>query len=316
MKRILTITLNPAIDITTAVAELVPGPKMRCEAPRIEPGGGGVNVSRVIKELGGKSLALVAVAGATGTLMRELLAEAEIETAFLEARGLTRQSLAVHDRASGKQYRFVLPGPAQDTAFAEQALATLKELLADGTYPYVVASGSLPPGLPDGFFGEIAEFARARGARLILDTSGPALRAALGCGVFLVKPDQLEARALAASLGVDAEDPARLARSILENGGAEAVVVTLDAEGALLASEEGSVRLRAPKVQVVSKVGAGDSFVGAVSFALANGWPLARACGYGVAAAAAAVTTPATELARKADVDRLYAALETLPSAR
>lgn len=307
MRRVLTITLNPAIDITTAVPELLPGRKLRCETPRIDPGGGGINASRVIKELGGASTALVAVAGATGALMRELLADAGVEAVFLDADGMTRQSFAVHDRATGEQFRFVLPGPTQDAAFAERALARVSKLLADGEYPYVVASGSLPPGLADDFYGSTAELVHSRGSRLILDTSGPALKAALGRGVFLVRPDFAEAKTLAADLGADAEGPETVARSILDRGGAEVMIVTLGADGALLVSEGGSVYIRPPRVRVVSAVGAGDSFVGALSFALAEGWPLERACAYGVAAAAAAVTTEATELAHKPDVDRLFA---------
>lgn len=309
MRRVLTVTLNPAVDITTAVPELVPGRKLRCEAPRIDPGGGGVNVSRVVKELGGASTALVAVAGPTGTWMRALIDAAGIDAVYVEAEGMTRQSLAVHDRASGEQFRFVLPGPTQDAAFAERTLAAVAELVAQGDFPYVVASGSLPPGLSEDFYGRIGETAHSRGARLILDSSGPALQAALGREVFLVKPDLVEAQALAAALGTGADDPEGLARSIRTAGGAEAVIITLGADGALLVSEAGSVRIRAPRVEVVSKVGAGDSFIGALSFALAEGWPLERACAYGVAAAAAACTTEATELAHKPDVDRLYAAI-------
>lgn len=310
MQRILTITLNPAIDYATTVEEFVPGRKLRCEQPRIDPGGGGVNVSRVIKELGGASTALVAVAGVTGALMRELLADTGIEAVFLNAKGTTRQSFAVHDQSSGKQFRLVFPGPEQDSAFAEQTLAKLEKLLAPGDFAYVVASGSLPPGLPDDFYGRVAEIVRKRESRLILDTSGPALRAALGRGVFLVKPDAVEAEALAAALGTEAKDPAVLARSILDGGGAEVVIITLGADGALLASKEGTIRIRPPPVEVVSAVGAGDSFVGALSFALADGWPLDQACAYGGAAAAAAVTTRATELAHKPDVDRLYAEMK------
>lgn len=310
MPRILTITLNPAIDITTTVEEVVPGRKLRCDPPRIDPGGGGVNVSRVIKELGGATTALVAVAGATGVMMQELLEAAAIEMVLVDAAGMTRQSFAVHDRTSGGQYRFVLPGSPQDAAFAERTLAAVRDLLSSGEYPFVVASGSLPPGLSEGFYGDLAEVVRAHGARTILDTSGPALQAALGHGVFLIRTNRHEARELAETLNADPEDPESLARSIVANGSADAVILTLDADGALLVSQHGAVRIRPPAVKVVSPVGAGDSFVGALCFALAEGWSIERTCAYGVAAAAAAMTTEATELAHGDDIKRLFAAIE------
>jgi 6-phosphofructokinase 2 len=310
MPRILTITMNPAIDLTTAVESVVPGRKLRCDPPRVDPGGGGVNVSRVVKELGGATTALVAVAGATGVMMRELLEAAGIETVLVEAAGMTRQSFAVHDRTSGGQYRFVLPGPAQDAEFTERSLTAIGDLLATGNFPYVVASGSLPPGVPDDFYGRLVEMARAHGARTILDTSGPALAGALGRGAFLIRTNRIEAQELAKTLHVDPDDPERFARSIVTSGSAEAAIMALGADGALLVSGDDAVRIRPPHVDVVSPVGAGDSFVGALSFALAEGWPVKRACAHGVAAAAAAMITEATELAHRNDVRRLFAAIE------
>jgi 6-phosphofructokinase 2 len=310
MHRILTLTPNPAIDLTTSVSRVVPGRKLRCEAPKIHPGGGGVNVSRTIAELGGTSTALVAIGGPTGVQMREMLAEAGLEVVFIETSGITRQSFAVHDRSTGEQFRFVLPGPVQDEAFSERMLSILGELLAAGGYGYVVASGSLPPGMPVGFYGRVAELARARGARLVLDASGPALEAALGHGVFLVRINASEAQLLAKVMDLDPSEPEKLCRAIVNEKMAEVVIVALGAEGALLVSRSGALRIRAPQVDVVSAVGAGDSFVGALSFALSIGRSLEQACTYGVAAAAAAVTTEATELARRPDVDRLHAAMK------
>jgi 6-phosphofructokinase 2 len=310
MPRILTITLNPAVDITTTAAEVVPGRKLRCDPPRFDPGGGGVNASRVIMELGGATTALLAVAGETGAMLRALLELTGIDTVFLNAAGMTRQSFAVHDRTNGGQYRFVLPGPAQDTGFAESSLTVIGDLLATGNFPYVVASGSLPPGMPDDFYGSVTMVARAHGARMILDTSGRSLAGALGGGAFLIRTNHIEARELAETLKVDPDDPERLAQSIMASGSAEAAIVTLGADGTLLVTKHGAARIRPPHVDVISPVGAGDSFVGALSFALAEGWPIEHACGYGVAAAAAAMLTEATELAHRDDINRLFAAIE------
>lgn len=310
MTHTLTITLNPAVDMTTEVPELLPGRKLRCSEPRLDAGGGGVNVSRMIREMGGKTTALVAVGGATGQLLCELLENAGVEIATVQAEGKTRQSLAVHDLAKGEQYRFVFPGPLQDGGFTQRLHDKVAELLGGGAYSIVVASGSLPPGLPDGFFGDLAALVSDCGSRFILDTSGPPLRAALGRGLFLVKPDRHEARALAEELGLPAESPEGLARSIVEGGGAEVAIVTKGPEGAVLASADDTVHIPSPAVEVVSLVGAGDSFMGALCFALAGGRSLRQACAYGVAAAAATALTEATELAHRADVERFYAEIE------
>lgn len=312
MSRILTITLNPAVDITTTTAAVEPGRKLRCDPPRIDPGGGGVNAARVIKALGGQTTAVVAVAGGTGAMLRTLVEAAGLDAVFLDASGLTRQSFAVHDRTNGGQYRFVLPGPRQDPEFAERAMTAIGGVLGIGDFSYVVASGSLPPGIPDDFYGRLAEMVRARDARMILDTSGAALAAALGRRVFLIRTNRIEAQELAETLGVDAEDPERLARSIVTSGSAEVAIVTGGADGALLFNGEGAVRIRPPPVKVVSPVGAGDSFVGALSFALAEGWSYERACAHGVAAAAAAMLTEATELAHADDIRRLFAKIADL----
>jgi 6-phosphofructokinase 2 len=312
MPGILTVTLNPAIDVTTSVDHVAPGRKLRCDVPRIDPGGGGVNVSRVIAELGGVSTALVAVGGTTGEMMRSLVAQAGIEAIFLEAAGMTRESFAVHDRSTGEQFRFVLPGPEQGAAFAEETRETFRNLVATGDFPYVVASGSLPPGLPETFYGDLAEIARSCGARMIIDTSGPALASALGRGLYLIRTNDIEAAELAETLTLDPGDPEGLARSIVARGDAETVILTFGADGALLVTADGIARIRPPYVDVLSPVGAGDCFVGALSFALAEGWPIQRACAYGVAAAAAAMITEATELAHSGDVDRLFGLIENV----
>jgi 6-phosphofructokinase 2 len=304
---ILTITLNPALDLTTSVGKLEPGGKMRCAVPRYDPGGGGINVSRIIAELGGESLAFVGLAGHTGRLMREMVENAGIATEAFELRGETRITLQVVERSSDDQYRFVLPGPQQDASVEERLLAALDECIDRGQFRYVVASGSLPPGLSDGFYGRLAGHVNDAGGRLILDTSGPALHSALGKSLYLVKPDRQEAESLLletkAAEDAGVED---LAGSLLACNAAEAVIVTLGSKGAVLASAEGQVRFRSPQVAVRSMTGAGDSFVGALCWALASDWPLVEACRYGVAAAAAAVTTEATELAHRQDVQALY----------
>ena len=310
MTHILTVTLNPAIDFTTAAKHITPGPKLRCDPPVIEPGGGGVNVSRMIHVLGGRSTALVAIGGATGELMRALLAREGLDSVFVEASGDTRVSFAVHERGTNQQYRFVLPGPVQNEAFAARILERVDTLVRERRYACVVGSGSLPPGLPDDFYAQLAERVDRLGAHFVLDASGDALIAGLGPHVSVVKPNDIEARMIADSLGLAHDDYAALGQHLVANGKTRAAVLTLGEEGALLVTKRGVSHCKPPHVPVVSKVGAGDSFVAAMVHGMVSGMPIEQAFVFGVSAAAAAVMTPSTELARREDVERIYAGLK------
>ncbi|HWA19905.1 MAG TPA: 1-phosphofructokinase family hexose kinase [Devosia sp.] len=302
--RILTVTLNPALDITTTTAKLLPQQKLRCDAPRYDPGGGGINVSRVIKELGGESLAFAALGGRTGAMMKRMLDDAGLDVEAWRSRGDTRFSMTVMEEQTGLHYRFVLPGPEQPVASATRLLRRLGERAAAG-YGFVVASGSLPPGLPIDLYGRLAEIARANGAKLILDTHGEALRAALPHRPWLIRLNHHEAQEL---LGGDADRAAHdLARELVERGSAEIAIVAIGERGAFLVSADHSIEIAPPHVDVRSMVGAGDSFVGAMTLALSRGWPIDDATRYGVAAAAAAVTTEATELCEASKVADLFA---------
>jgi len=312
MKRVLTVTMNPAVDAASAVDELTPGRKLRCAEPRYDPGGGGINVSRTIKEIGGTSTALVMAGGPNGERLRAMLDERGIDVRWARADGDTRVDLTITERASGEHYRLVMPGARQPPERTDEALAALDELIGGDRFGYVVASGSLPPGVPDDFYARLADVARRHGARLVLDTSGPALKAALRAGgLYLVRPDRHEAREIAERPD---EAPMQLARHLVECAAAEVVIITRGPDGAVLASRDGQeADIPGLGTAVVSTVGAGDSFVGALVHALANDWSLVEATRLAVAAAAAAVTTEATELAKKADIERLYRAL---PAAR
>lgn len=306
---ILTVTLNPALDLSTEVATVEAGPKLRCAVPQVDPGGGGINVSRAIKHLGGDSTALVAGAGYTGERLRDLLNAEDIATISLKGPGETRQSLAVTDTETGGQFRFVLPGPDWSERRIQAALAAIVEAAtAAGPDGLVVLSGSQPPGVPESFPDHLATGLATTGARLIVDTSGPPLRRlakGLGQAPFILRADQHEAEGLAGRALPDAADTARFALTLVTKGAAEAVIFARGADGSVLATAEGCWHAAAADVPVVSKVGAGDSFVGAMTLALARGATLPEALQQGAAAASAAVMTPATQLCRGEDVDAL-----------
>lgn len=298
LNSILTITLNPALDVTTYLDQLKPQQKLRCGPPRYDPGGGGVNVSRAIKEFGGESHAFVAVAGATGQWYQRVLEETGISFETWALRGETRFSLNVMEEKTDLQYRFMLPGPEQEADDAAQLLGALRKSIGAG-YKYVVASGSLPPGLPQDFYARLAVHVRASGGLLILDTSGPALKSALPEHPYMIKIDHIEAQELAEGRENAALSMPELAQRLIDQQVAEIIIITIGDKGAILAGGGHLLHVQAPSVEVCSAVGAGDSFVGALVLGLSKSWSLPDACRYGVAAAASAVTTEGTALCER-----------------
>lgn len=301
---ILTLTLNPALDMASDVAHLVPDEKLRCTDPRLDPGGGGLNVSRAIHALGGESLALVALGGLTGDRLAELIRREGVMFLGITGPGETRQSLTVTETASGRQYRFMMPGPnwAQDDQ--ERVFMLLRAAGKPGGFS--VISGSQPPGVPKNFPALLA--AAMMGMRVVLDTSGTALQEAVSNplpGLEVLRMDGEEAEALAGHKLESRSDTADFAAGLVAKGVARKVIVARGADGSVLVGPEGRIFAKAPKVTVRSKVGAGDSFVGGYVLGLARGLTEAQALSHGVAAAAAAVMSEATELCRPEDVSRL-----------
>jgi 6-phosphofructokinase 2 len=307
--RIVTLTLNPALDVTTATDRVQENHKLRCSTARTDPGGGGVNVARVIHRLGGDVLAIYAAGGLTGTIHRALLAAEGVPHRIVPIDGSTRQSFTVDETSTGREFRFVLEGPEMGEPEWRSCLDAVANEL--GEVAFVVASGSLPPGVPDDFYARAARLARDRGAQFVLDGSGPALAEALREGVHLVAPSRRE---LAGYLGVDFGSDAGVADAaarLVESGAAQLVAVTLGESGALLAGDGIRVRLPVPSVPVRSTVGAGDSFLAAFVLRLAQGCDPVAAFRWAVAAGSAAVMTPGTQLCRVEDVERLEAELAT-----
>jgi 6-phosphofructokinase 2 len=302
MKPIVTLTLNPTIDASCQADEVAPVHKIRTFDERYEPGGGGINVARVIRELGGDAIAVYLAGGLTGQAFTRMVDAIGLEHRAVPISGDTRVAHTVYERASGQEYRFVPQGPA---IHGDEWQACLRELEALD-YDYLVASGSLPSGVPEDFYAQVAQMAAERGARLMLDTSGAALKRALDAGVYLVKRNLRE---LETAVGRALREPAEqdeAARQLIARGRAQIVTVSLGAEGALLATGEGCYRLRAPRIRPRSAVGAGDSFVGAMTLGLAEGRPPRDAFALAVAAGTAAVLTMGTELCRREDVLRIY----------
>jgi 6-phosphofructokinase 2 len=308
MPDIVTLTINPAVDIFVNVDHVEPTRKLRCSAPKRDPGGGGINVARVAYRLGADVTAIYPIGGAIGKLLQRLLEREGIASIVTPSHVETRENFTAYEKDSGEQYRFVLPGSKLHPAEWEACLDKLVTLAEKPRF--VVASGSVPPGVPEDFFARVARHAKALGAAMVLDTSGAALGAALEEGVALVKPNQNE---LADFTGITlANDEDRLAacRKLIVGGGTEMVALTLGEDGAMLVTAERAWRAAPLAVEMASAVGAGDSFLGGMVAALAAGSPMEEAFRMGVAAGSAAVMSPGTELSREEDVKRLLPLVE------
>ena len=302
MKTIVAVTLNPAIDKSSSVDHVVAERKLYCKPPRFEPGGGGVNVCRAIKKLGGKSLLFYPAGGLTGKRLQELLDEEGLDHRPFSINGIIRESLVIFEESTGQQYRFGMPGPKLSRKEWERFLEELEAM-------EVVASGSLPPGVPSDFYARVARLGMKRGIKTIVDVSGKPLQAVLDEGVFLIKPNVREFKEL---VGKEIKEEAQIkaeAQKMVKSGRCEVLVISLGAAGALAVSEEFVEHILPPTVPIVSKVGAGDSMVAGIVLSLARGNPLRGSILFGVAAGSAAVMTPGTELCRREDAERLFESL-------
>jgi 6-phosphofructokinase 2 len=304
-KPIITLTLNPTIDGSASADVIQPIRKIRTTDERYHPGGGGINVARVIGELGGKAHALYLAGGATGAILDDLLRTTGIETERITIKGYTRIAHSVFERSSGQEFRFVPEGPEVTIEEWGSCLSALN--LFD--FDFVVASGSLPRGLPAAAYGQVVDIATRKGAKIILDTSGPAMQATLAKGVFLIKPNLRELEDLTGHALSDTKAQVLATRDLIATGATEIVALTLGSDGAIMVSRNEAWQAAVPPVEAKSALGAGDSFVAGIALAIARGNSLRSVLASGVAAGTAAVLSPGAELSRKADVERLYAEL-------
>ncbi len=311
MTRIVTVTINPAVDVSTAVDRVEPVRKLRCRAERREPGGGGINVARVVNRLGADVVAVYAAGGVTGEVLQQLVAREGVAASPVSVGGMTRESFTVIDETTQDEYRFVLPGPELSEVEWHACIEAVQRLSdSDG---YVIASGSLALGVPDGFYAQLATVAKTTGRRFIVDASGPPLRRALEAGVYLAKPNLKELQGILDKLLDDLPSQVSACRRLVEQGSAEIIALTLGSEGALLVTRDAAWFSEPLPVKVMSSVGAGDSFLGALVWSLAAGRDLADALRYAVAAGSAALLAPGTQLCRPEDVHRLTADVTLRP---
>lgn len=303
MTRIMALALNPAIDVSSEADSVQTTRKVRTFNETYDPGGGGVNVARAVTELGGNVELLYLAGGVTGAFLDELLQRAGVHRRRIPISGDTRISFTVHERTTGLEYRFVAGGPTMRPEELDACLAAVQA----SEFDYFVASGSLPSGAPHDFLARVASIVAAKGARLILDSSGPGLSTTLArSSVFLVKPNLDELEELVGHK-LDEAGARAAAVDLVKRGAADMVAVTLGPAGALLATRDRVWRRPALDVDVRSAVGAGDSFLAGMTMALAEGRDPEDALLFALAAGAAALLRPGTKLCNRESVLSLYA---------
>lgn len=306
--QIVTLTMNPAVDVSVGVDQMVPDRKLRSSNPIYDPGGGGINVARVIHTLGGACRAVYAAGGITGRHLGDLLTSIGVEHQQIEIQGRTREDIAVIEETSEQMYRLVMPGPELSEEEERQCFEAMENL--GDTPEYVVISGSLPKGIASDFYRRVVRLLKPSGTRLIVDTKSDVLKETIAEGVFLIKPNMRELRQLTDKDLDQEKEQERAAQQLVEGGLCEVVVLSLGAAGVLLVTGATSQRIRAPSVPIRSKVGAGDSMVGGITLGLAQGMSIRDAVLYGTAAGSAAVMTHGTHLCDADDVQRLFERLQ------
>jgi 6-phosphofructokinase 2 len=298
---IATLTANPSLDVSTVVPVVVPDRKLRCAEPAREPGGGGINVARTICRFQGDAIACLPAGGATGEVLVSLLEAEGVPRRVVRVRGAIRENFDIVESASGRQYRFCMPG----TALAAEECTALFDEFISLSPEWAVLSGSLGPGMPPDFYARATSVLRGKGTRVVIDTSGDALARCAGQGAYLIKASLREFETLVGVTGLDEARAGELVSQAVANGVCGALVVSLGAAGALWATRTEQGRFHAPSVMVRGTVGAGDSMVGGIVLSLARGAALPDAIRFGVAVGTATVMQAGTALCRPEDVDRL-----------
>jgi 6-phosphofructokinase 2 len=302
---IITITLNPCIDKSSVVPLMKPESKLRCTDVVHEAGGGGINVSKALKKLDVPSVALFPAGGHNGNMLCSLLKESGILFHAVDSKVETRENWIVLEESSNHQFRFTFPG----REVIEQTIITLVDHIRSFSPTYIVASGSLPPGLPDYFYGLIVKTAAAVGAKCIVDTSGPALQALKGKKAYMIKPNIGELCRMLNIERLEKNEVDDAAKQIIRDGFAQVVVVSMGPDGAWLVSEEEQHFVSSPPVEKKSTVGAGDSMVAGITYALQKGANLKEALQWGISCGSAATMNPGTNLFKKEDAEKLFAYL-------
>lgn len=303
MSKIVTITFSPCIDKSTSITSLIPDKKLTCATPILEPGGGGINVSRALKKLGVDSIAIFPSGGYTGKFFNHLMVNENIEAVIIGAFNETRENIIILDESKNIQYRFGMPANELMNIEWQRCLKAVQDIT---DVEFLIASGSLPPAVPLNIFAQLSKIAKLKNAKFIVDTAGEALKLAIEEGVFLLKPNISELGRLAFQEKISIEEAKKIAREIILNEKCETMVISMGAEGAMLVTKDITQIIKPPDVKRKSTVGAGDSMVAGIVYYLSMGKSIIEATKFGVACGTAATMNSGTELCKKYDADNLY----------
>ena len=302
MSKIITITFSPSIDKSSSVRAMQPEKKMRCSTPTIEPGGGGINVARVINRLGGDVNAIFPSGGYSGMFFNQLLENEKVPFVSIQTKNETRENFVIFDETTKKEFRFGMPSNA---LFENEWQNIIKEIDKQENVDFIISSGSLPPGIPINIYCELSKISKSKNAKFIVDTSGEALKHAVNEGVYLLKPNLEELKILLDIIDLKPENIEVAARELITKNQIEIIVVSLGADGAMLVTKHESHTIKPPKVRVKSTIGAGDSMVAGIVFGLSNNLSLKECLQYGIACGTATTMNLGSALCEKKDVLKL-----------
>jgi 6-phosphofructokinase 2 len=307
MSKIITITFSPSVDKSATIAKLVPEKKMHCYAAKSEPGGGGINVARVLSMLGNNVTAIFPVGGCIGSHLSELMRNENVPFSVVQTKNETRENFTIFEESSKKQYRFGMLG---NELHKKELTECLRLIENEGNIDFIVASGSLPDGVPPSVYAQLSNIAKTHGAKLVIDTSGDALKGAIEEEVYLLKPNVEELGILIGNNALKKKDIEPSARALINKKKCEIIVISLGADGAMMVTKEKTYTIKPPKVIVKSTVGAGDSMVAGLVFGLSNGKSMESSLKYGVACGTAATMNLGSALCKKEDVEKLLKKLD------
>jgi 6-phosphofructokinase 2 len=300
--KIITLTLNPAIDRSGKVPQLLPGEKLRCVHESCHPGGGGINVARMLSRFGADVTAIFPTGGLTGELLKCMIRAERLNFISVDISGTTREDVSILNLSNGAQFRFIFPGTEMIQSDLQRCCDLALSHITAGCY--FVMSGSLPPGASVDTYASLTDKAAEKGARVVLDSHGDMLVRSLGPALELFKLNELELEEITGTPVYDRERCIAAARLLLASG-ARMAAITRGAKGALLVTISDAWDAKAPAVHPVSTIGAGDTFLAALVLALACHRAPDEGLREAVAAGSAALLTEGTGLARPEDVESL-----------
>lgn len=298
---IYTVTLNPALDRTVAIKQLLEDDTNRILSEHYYAGGKGIDVSRVIRELGGQSIALGLVGGYDGLHLEGLLINAGVMTDFTKISGETRINIIIKEQATGRQLAISATGP---DVSATEIGQFYQHVVQAQPMDYLVLSGSLPRGVTHNLYGQLILAGRKKGSFVVLDTDGTALKESVNYQPTCIKPNTHE---LSRLVGRELMAEGEIIRACEEvhQKGISYVLVSRGKEGLILSTGEQRIKAVAPHVKVDSTVGAGDSAVAGFVMAHSQGKDLVECVRLACAAGTATAQTPGTELCHRLEVERI-----------